>query len=281
MEQAGQLLLIPDYFNFLLTGACMTEYTNATTTQLVSPVTRDWDWELIELLGYKSSLFGTITMAGTPVGELKREIVQRVGFSLKVIQTATHDTASAVLAVPAREKDFLYISSGTWSLMGVEQREANCSEESRLCNLTNEGGYEYRFRFLKNIMGLWMIQSVRHEWKDAYSFGQICKMAEECREFPSRVDVNDPVFLAPENMTQAVRSYCERSSQSVPETLGEVAAVIYQSLAESYAETAKEIEKITGRNYGSLYLVGGGCQCRLFEPSDRKIHRKGCLQRPW
>lgn len=258
MEQAGQLLLIPDYFNFLLTGACMTEYTNATTTQLVSPVTRDWDWELIELLGYKRSLFGTITMAGTPVGELKREIVQRVGFSLKVIQTATHDTASAVLAVPAREKDFLYISSGTWSLMGVEQREANCSEESRLCNLTNEGGYEYRFRFLKNIMGLWMIQSVRHEWKDAYSFGQICKMAEECREFPSRVDVNDPVFLAPENMTQAVRSYCERSSQSVPETLGEVAAVIYQSLAESYAETAKEIEKITGRNYESLYLVGGG-----------------------
>lgn len=258
MEQAGQLLLIPDYFNFLLTGACMTEYTNATTTQLVSPVTRDWDWELIELLGYKRSLFGTITMAGTPVGELKREIVQRVGFSLKVIQTATHDTASAVLAVPAREKDFLYISSGTWSLMGVEQREANCSEESRLCNLTNEGGYEYRFRFLKNIMGLWMIQSVRHEWKDAYSFGQICKMAEECKEFPSRVDVNDPVFLAPENMTQAVRSYCERSSQSVPETLGEVAAVIYQSLAESYAETAKEIEKITGRNYESLYLVGGG-----------------------
>lgn len=258
MEEAEQLLLIPDYFAYLLTGVKKTEYTNATTTQLVSPVTKDWDYELIEMLGYKKSLFGPITMAGTEVGMLKEEIAERVGFNLEVVQAATHDTASAVLAVPAKGEDFLYISSGTWSLMGVEQREANCSEESRQSNLTNEGGYEYRYRFLKNIMGLWMIQSVRHEWNDVYSFAEICAQAEECREFPSRVDVNDPVFLAPASMIQAIQSYCGQTGQPIPHSVGEIATVIYQSLAESYGKTVKEIEALTGRHYDSVNIVGGG-----------------------
>jgi rhamnulokinase len=175
-----------------------------------------------------------------------------------VLQTTTHDTASAVLSVPAREKDFLYISSGTWSLMGVEQREADCSEEAMEANLTNEGGYEYRYRFLKNIMGLWMIQSVRHEYEDAYSFAQLCEMAEACRDFPSRVDVNDEGFLSPKNMTEAIRNYCRNTNQPVPETPGEIAAVIYQSLAKSYGSTVQEIEKVTGRTYTAIHIVGGG-----------------------
>jgi rhamnulokinase len=258
MEQAESLLLIPDYFNYLLTGEKKTEYTNASTTQLVSPVTKTWDTELIERLGYKRSIFGEITTPGTVVGSLRDEIREEVGFDLTVIQAATHDTASAVLAVPALDEDFLYLSSGTWSLMGVEAKQANCSEESRRANLTNEGGYEYRFRFLKNIMGLWMIQSVRHEWNDRYSFAELCSMAEKCDDFLSRVDANDAMFLSPESMIRAIQEFCRSTGQRVPKTEGEIAAVIYKSLALCYGNTVREIETITGKAYGSIHIVGGG-----------------------
>lgn len=258
MGQAEALLMIPDYFNYRLTGVQKTEYTNATTTQLVSPVTKQWDMELIQKLGYKSSLFGEITMPGTTVSGLLPEIASKVGFDLEVIQAATHDTASAVMSVPAREKDFLYISSGTWSLMGTEQKKADCSKESRQANFTSEGGYEYRFRWLKNIMGLWMIQSVRHEWNDEDSFAGLCELAVENDEFPSRVDVNDASFLAPESMIQAVQKYCEKTGQKVPKKKGEIAAVIYKSLAESYGETVKEMEHLTGKSYDCIHIVGGG-----------------------
>ena len=258
MENAEHFLMLPDYFNYLLTGVMKTEYTNATTTQLVSPTTKDWDMALIEKLGYKKEIFGSITMAGTFVGPLSKEIEEKVGFNLQVVQTATHDTASAVLAVPARSADFLYISSGTWSLMGVERRESDCSNESRLTNMTNEGGYEYRFRFLKNIMGLWMIQSVKHEWNDVYSFAQLCEEAVQYNDFPSRVNVNDEMFLAPESMILAIQDYCRKTKQQVPEKVGEISAVIYQSLAESYGKTAQEIEKLTGKNYAYVNIVGGG-----------------------
>ncbi|XCP85575.1 rhamnulokinase [Roseburia hominis] len=258
LEQAEMLLLIPDYFNYLLTGVKKTEYTNATTTQLVNPQTCDWDRELIEKLGYRKSLFTPISMAGATVGHLAHKIQERVGFDLEVIQVASHDTASAVLSVPAKEKDFLYISSGTWSLMGVEQMEADCSDAARQANLTNEGGYEYRYRFLKNIMGLWMIQSVRHEWDDRYSFAELCRMAEACDDFPARVDVNDNRFLSPESMIEAIQEYCRHMGQEVPETPGEISAVIYHSFAESYGRTVKEIEEVTGRKYGAIHIVGGG-----------------------
>ena len=276
MERAEKMLLIPDYFAYRLTGIAKTEYTNATTTQLVNPATKDWDYGLIGKLGIKASIFGEITMAGTEVGRLKEEIAEQVGYDLQVIQTATHDTASAVVAVPAKG-DALYISSGTWSLMGVEQDEANCSEESRKANLTNEGGYGYRYRFLKNIMGLWMIQSVRHEYGDAYSFAQLCEMAAECGSFPSRVDVNDGRFLAPESMREAVCAVCRESGLEEPKTPGEMAAVIYQSLAESYGETVKEIEDITGKHYDSIHIVGGGANADYLnrltaERTGRTVH---------
>ncbi len=276
MERAEKMLLIPDYFAYRLTGIAKTEYTNATTTQLVNPATKDWDYGLIGKLGIKASIFGEITMAGTEVGRLKEEIAEQVGYDLQVIQTAAHDTASAVVAVPAKG-DALYISSGTWSLMGVEQDEANCSEESRKANLTNEGGYGYRYRFLKNIMGLWMIQSVRHEYGDAYSFAQLCEMAAECGSFPSRVDVNDGRFLAPESMREAVCAVCRESGQEEPKTPGEMAAVIYQSLAESYGETVKEIEDITGKHYDSIHIVGGGANADYLnrltaERTGRTVH---------
>ncbi len=258
MDKADAMLMIPEYLNYILTGNKAAEYTNATTTQLVSPTTNDWDHELIRMLGYRDSMFQPIHMPGYVVGHLLPQIREQVGFDCEVVLVATHDTGSAVLSVPSNGDDGIYISSGTWSLMGVERKDADCSADSMKANFTNEGGYDHRFRYLKNIMGLWMIQSVRHEHNDAYSFAQLCQMAEECSDFPSRVDVNDSRFLAPESMTGAIQDYCRQSGQPVPETPGELATVIYQSLASCYGEVAGEIEAITGKKYTKIHIVGGG-----------------------
>ena len=258
LEQARTFLMLPDYFHFLLTGEKRSEYTNATSTQLVNAETKDWDDEVISRLGYPREMFLPLSQPGTQVGVFTKEIEKEVGFSCQVVLPATHDTASAVMAVPCQEDNCLYISSGTWSLMGTENKKAICTEESRQKNFTNEGGYDFRYRYLKNIMGLWMIQSVRHEEKDQYSFAQLCEMADECSDFPSRVFVNAQEFLAPESMTEAVRQYCEKSGQRVPETTGELAAVIYQSLAKCYGEIVQEIEQLTGEHYDTIHIVGGG-----------------------
>lgn len=258
LEKARTFLMLPDYFHYLLTGKKMSEYTNATSTQLVSPVTKQWDKELIRMLGYPEEMFLPLRTPGTAVGGLRAEIAKEVGFDCRVVLCGSHDTASAVMAVPRADGEALYISSGTWSLMGVELAEADCREESRRANFTNEGGYDYRFRYLKNIMGLWMIQSVRHELGDGYSFGQLCDMAREAEDFPSRVDVNDVCFLAPKSMTEEIKEYCRRTRQEIPGTTGELAHVIYHSLADSYGETVREIEKNTGRQYDSIAVIGGG-----------------------
>lgn len=257
LEKAESMLMIPDYFHFLLTGKKVSEYTNSTTTQLVSAVTNDWDWDLIDRLGLPERIFTKIAMPGTLLGNLTEEIRKEVGFDCQVVVPTTHDTASAVLAVPSNEDRTLYISSGTWSLMGVERMEPDCSEKSRMLNFTNEGGYDYRFRYLKNIMGLWMIQSLRRECGNAYSFAQLCEMAE-AESIPSLVDCNDSRFLAPSSMTEAVRDFCRETSQQVPETTAQLACVIYNSLADCYRRTAQEIEEQTGVSYEGLHIVGGG-----------------------
>lgn len=255
LEQAHTLLMLPDYFHFLLTGHKMSEYTNATSTQLVSPLTHDWDRELINLLGYKEEVFLPLQMPGTVVGGLLPAIADEVGFSCTVLLPATHDTASAVMAMPA--EGGLYISSGTWSLMGVETTHAICTPEAKAANFTNEGGYGRRFRFLKNIMGLWMIQNVRHELGDAHSFSQLCALAE-ASPIPSRVDVNDDRFLAPAGMIDAIQGFCEETGQPVPKSPGQLAAVVYKSLALSYAQALTELEHITGRLYPCIHVLGGG-----------------------
>ena len=170
LAQAESLLFMPDYFHFLLCGEKASEYSIATTGQLISPESKDWDYELIELLGFPKHIFRPVKKPGTVLGRLTPAIEEEVGFCCDIILPASHDTGSAVMAVPSTRPDTLYISSGTWSLMGVELPEAICTEASRKANLSNEGGYDYRYRFLKNIMGLWMIQSVRHELKDSYFF---------------------------------------------------------------------------------------------------------------
>ena len=257
LEQAETMLHVPDYFHYLLTGKKTCEYTEATTGQLVNAETKDWDYELIDKLGYPRKMFQKLIMPGTSVGHFTEEVKAEVGFDVEVVAPATHDTGSAVLAVPANDDDFIYISSGTWALMGIEREKADCSKKSCEMNFTNEGGYAGRFRYLKNIMGLWMIQSVRHEYDDKYGFAEICQMAEEAKDFPSRVDANDECFLSPESMIEEVKDYCRRTGQKVPETLGEIATVIYTSLAECYAKTAKELEEMTGRTFSRIHVVGG------------------------
>ena len=273
-SKANSMLMIPDYLHYRLSGSKATEYTNATSTQLVSPVTKDWDWELIDRLGFSRDLFQKMVLPGTCLGNLTKEVQEKVGFCCKVVVPATHDTGSAVLAVPVKKglenKDIIYISSGTWSLMGTELQAANCSGDSELLNLTNEGGYDYRFRYLKNIMGLWMIQSVKKEIGQNYSFGEICEMAANC-EIDSLVDANDARFLAPENMTREIQNACRETGQRVPETLAEVASVIYRSLAHCYGKTIKEIEKLTGKQFGEIHIVGGGSNAEYLNELTAKV----------
>ena len=261
LEKAKTFLMVPDYFHFLLSGVKSNEYTEATTGQLINPYTKEWDMELIEMLGYPTDMFQKVSVPGTILGDLRPELQEEVGFNCKVVLPATHDTGSAVLAVPSNNPDTVYISSGTWSLMGVERMEADCSPASYAHNFTNEGGFQYRFRYLKNIMGLWMIQSVKKELKEErgidLSFGELCANAAT-QTIPSIVDANDERFLAPKNMIKEVQAACAESGQPVPETAGEIASVIYNSLAKCYAATIEEIQEITGKTYDSISIVGGG-----------------------
>lgn len=260
LDRAESMLMMPDYLHFLLTGKKCQEYTNATTSGLVDAKTNDWDMELIDRLGYPRKLFGKLSMPGTVVGDLKEEIQKEVGFNCKVVLPATHDTGSAVMAVPSESDEALYLSSGTWSLLGCELKEANCSDAAREANFTNEGGYDHRYRFLKNIMGLWMIQSVRDELKakgEEYSFAQLCDLAEEA-EGDATVDANDDRFLAPKSMIEEIQKAVTEAGGRKPETPGELARVIYRSLAVCYAKSIDNLEKMTGKKYDSLHIVGGG-----------------------
>lgn len=279
MEQAETMLMIPDYFQFLLTGVKKQEYTNATSTQLIDPKTNDWDYELIEMLGYNRKVFQPVSMPGTVVGNFTKEIQEEIGFDCEVVLPATHDTGSAVLAVPTNDDNAIYISSGTWSLMGIERKEADCSAEAMKANFTNEGGYDYRFRFLKNIMGLWMIQSVKKEFEEDLSFAEICSRASK-ETIESIVDCNADCFFAPESMIQAVKTYCADTEQQVPETVGEIAAVVYNSLAKCYGDTVKEIEEITGNTYDTIYVVGGGANAGYLNELTAKYTGKNVSAGP-
>jgi len=269
LEKASAMLMIPDYFHFKLCGNKIQEYSEATTGQLVEPNKRDWDWELIDKLGFKREIFQKMTMPGEDIGGLTKEVQEMVGYDCRVIVPPTHDTASAVMAVPSNEKDVCYISSGTWSLMGVEMDDPNCSEASMAANFTNEGGYDGKITYLANIMGLWMIQSVRNKLAPDMGYGELCDMASK-ETIKSTVDAQDESFLSPDDMEEAVKDYCKKSGQQVPETLPELACVIYNSLAKCYAAKLKEIEKITGVKYGCINIIGGGSNAKYLNELTAK-----------
>ena len=251
--------MVPDYLHFLLTGVKKNEYTNASTTGLLNAKSRDWDYEIIEKLGLKKSLFRPLSYPCDKVGDLRKEIAEEVGFNACVYLPATHDTASAVMAVPS-ENDPLYISSGTWSLIGIETPKENTTEQAKLSGFTNEGGFNKTVRFLKNIMGMWMIQCIKKELNDKYSFVELVALAKDAKDFESRVDVNDLSFFAPDSMINSIADYCRRTEQKIPETVGEIAYCVYASLAESYKGSVEQIEKITGSKFDKIHIVGGGSQ---------------------
>ncbi len=275
IEAAETMLLLPDYFNFRLTGVKKQEYTNATSTNLINAKTKTWDMDIIKRLGLPEKLFGELSMPGSTVGDFLDEIAQMVGFSAKVILPATHDTGSAFLAVPASDDNSVYLSSGTWSLLGIENSEPITGEEARKENFTNEGGAWYRYRFLKNIMGLWIIQSIRRELNGSeyvegrksryvsgreWSFTDLREEAQKYEAFESVIDVNSDEFLSPLSMIDAIKEHCIKSRQKVPTEVGEIMQCVYKGLAASYAKAVEKIEEITNKKITGIHIIGGGCQ---------------------
>lgn len=250
LDEAVAFLMLPDYLNYMLTGIAEAEYTNATTTGLVNCKTHDFDDEILAKLGYDRSIFLPLCQPGTIVGGLSKEIEEEVGYQVRVCHVASHDTASAVLSIPL-EEDEPYISSGTWSLLGLEVKEANSSEQARKYNYSNEGGLNHTFRFQKNIMGLWMIQEIRNELDPKPSFPEMVELAK-ANPSPKRVDANSSAFLSPKSMSGAIRKEVGEVS------LGELCHIVYASLADSYAASLKEVEEITGKKFKRLHITGGG-----------------------
>ncbi|MCL2079671.1 MAG: rhamnulokinase [Oscillospiraceae bacterium] len=237
LDRANSLLLMPDYLHYRIYGEKRSEYTIASTTGLVGAVTGDWDWVLIDRL------------------RLPRRIFQPIEHGL----TPSHDTASAFLAVPARDDNAVYISSGTWSLLGVVSDTPILTDAARSAGFTNEGGYGGTVRFLKNIMGLWMIQSVRREMTEKPSYAALDKMARDS-DYDGLVDVSDAAFFAPENMTRTITQKCTEAGYPPPKDTGDIMRCVYSSLAREYAKSIRELEIITGKRYTTLNTVGGGSQ---------------------
>jgi len=252
MDNAKYFLMMPDYLNYKLTGVIHNEYTNATTTNLINAKTNVWDKEITEKTGIEEGIFQELSLPCTEVGKFSEDIVNEVGFNATVIHCPSHDTASAVAACPI-DNGSVYISSGTWSLIGTENAAPILSEEALKANFTNEGGIEYRYRFLKNIMGMWLFQSIRRDLGKKYTYDEMMQMAIES-DFTERIDPTDDVFLAPDNMIEAVRTYLGRPNLPVSDVLSSV----YHSLAYSYDRTIKEIESICKKEIRSIHIVGGG-----------------------
>ena len=266
-DRAERMLNIPDLLNYFLTGNMANEYTILSTGGFLDAAKRDYAFDLLEKLGIPKKIFGEIVQPGYNVGKLLPQVLGETGKTdANVITVASHDTASAVIAVPTQEEDFIYISSGTWSLMGTELKAPLINEGSQKLNLTNEGGAMGTIRFLKNIMGLWLIQESRRQWKregNEYSFAQMEAWAKECKPMQCFINPDDASFATPGNMPEKIREFCRRTGQHVPESVGEVVRCIYESLALKYRQTAESIETLMGRKAKVIHVVGGGTKDRF------------------
>lgn len=263
-DKASQLLMVPDYLNYRLSKVAAIEYTNATSTQLLNVHTNTWDNDLLELVGLDKDLLATPIKPGTILGEITNEIKEEVKIDhLKVIAPATHDTGSAIVSVPAIGKDFAYISSGTWSLMGIESDKPVVSELSSEFNFTNEGGVFDTYRVLKNIMGLWLIQEVARIYDGKYSFAEFVDLAKASDPFKCLINPNDSRFLNPENMITAIQDFCKESGQYIPETPGELGRCIFESLAFLYREVLEQLRQVSDQPINRIHIIGGGCQNKL------------------
>ena len=252
LEDAKHFLMIPAYLSYKLTGIIKNEYTNATTTGMVNADTKQWDYEIIDKLSLPKNLFGTLDTPCTVIGNFTKEMQDYAGFDSTVIFAPSHDTASAVCACPIDDNS-VYISSGTWSLIGVESLNPIVNEKSMAANFANEGGIDYRFRFLKNYMGMWLFQNVKKNLNNEFSYDDMMRLAMQSKRF-EMIDTNAPDFLAPENMINAIRSYLKNESIPIEVVINSV----YHSLAQSYKNAIDEIEKLAGKTIDNVFIVGGG-----------------------
>lgn len=252
LNAAKHFLMMPAYLSYKLTGAIKNEYTNATTTGLVNAESKTWDKEILEKVGFPKHLFTELDTPCTAIGNFTKEMQDYAGFDSTVIFAPSHDTASAVAACPIDDNS-VYISSGTWSLIGVESLKPIVNVDAQKANFANEGGVDYRFRFLKNYMGMWLFQNVRKNLNKQYSYDEMMHMAQNSGDFKI-IDTNAPDFLAPENMIDAIRAYLQEDSLPIDVLINSV----YHSLAQSYKNAVEEIESLTGKSIDSIFIVGGG-----------------------
>lgn len=272
LEKAAYFLMMPDYLSFKLTGEVKNEYTNATTTGLVNANAKTWDTDIIYALGLTGVSFLPLSLPSSHVGFLSEEIQKAVGFNCAVLFAPSHDTASAVCACPMKDDD-LYISSGTWSLIGTEITEPILSEDARLHNFTNEGGIDYRFRFLKNYMGMWLFQNIRRNLNKEKTYDEMMQLAMSCGDY-KYFDVNDNTLVAPKNMIEAIGKLIGSDD------LGLILNSAYHSLAKSYSEAVTEIEAVTGKRFNAIHIVGGGCQDKYLNALTRDYTGKSVTAGP-
>lgn len=269
-ENAKYFLTIPDLLNYWLTGIIINEYSIATTTQLYNPIERDWSIKIMNKLGLKREIFGEIIMPGTKIGKLLPAIAREIGADSEVVVVAPacHDTGSAVAAIPVEDDtNYAYISSGTWSLIGIESPKPIINEKSFKFNFTNEGSADGGFRLLKNVTGFWIIQECKKFWDEkvkSYSYDELTEMALKYGPANFRIDPDDSRFLKPglidDNMPGRIKAYCQETGQKVPETPAEIVRGVIESLADKYTKTIKMIEEITNKTINEIYIIGGGCR---------------------
>jgi sugar (pentulose or hexulose) kinase len=257
LEIAQSFLTLPDLFNYWLTGTKAGEFTIATTTQLYNPRSNDWDGDILDAIGVPTHIFPAIVPSGTRLGEFQ---------GVPVIAPATHDTGSAVIAVPTTTRNYAYLSSGTWSLLGLELDEPVINDGTYAANLTNEGGVGGKYRFLRNVVGMWLVQQCRAVWRSEgteYSYDQLAELAIDAPPFQSLIDPDDHQFVPPGDMPARIREFCRKTGQTVPETHGQFLRTIYESLALKYRDVLDRLIALSGQTVERLHVIGGGSQNRL------------------
>lgn len=270
LQLADRFLMIPDFFHWLLSGSRVVEFTNATTSQMFHPIERNWSFDLFRKLNLPTQMFGEVVAPGTKLGTLREDVARRTGLPrLNVVAPATHDTASAVAAIPTEntgKANWAYISSGTWSLMGLELPHAVLTQRALDLNVTNEGGIDGTYRLLKNIMGLWLVQECRRSFErngTACDYAVLAAAAGDAKPFRAFVDPDDPAFLAPQDMPEAIRDWCRKSDQEIPDTPGSIVRLVLESLALKYRTVLEWLEELSGERVEVIHIVGGGTQNEL------------------
>jgi len=287
LDAADTLLFMPDFVHWALCGAKRAEFTIASTSQCVHPLTRTWSLPLLRKLGLPTHFLPTIVPPGTMLGGVRNSLAERTGLAgVTVVAPPAHDTASAVAGVPTAhtgKANWAYISSGTWSLMGVEAKQAALSPRALELNLTNEGGIDGTYRLLENILGLWLVQQCKRSFDAAgrsFDYAQLAALAAKARPFRSIVDLNDPRFLNPPDMPEAIRDFCRGAKQPVPKTEGELVRCAYDSLALKYRETLASLEELTGEPIEVIHIVGGGSRSRLLNQCAADACRRPVIAGP-